>query len=142
MDMRVAAYAVITDDDGRVLLAHWNDPTYGAWTLPGGGLDDGEDPVDAARREVAEETGYDAEIGAVLGVDSQLIPAAHRLHNPERGPIHALRIVYRARITGGELRFEQDGSTDKAGWFRIEELADLPHVRLVDVALRLAGLID
>ena len=54
MDMRVAAYAVIVDD-GRLLLAHWIEGRRAAWTMPGGGLEPGEDPERVARREVREE---------------------------------------------------------------------------------------
>ena len=59
MDLRVAAYAVIVDARG-MLLAHWHDGPRAAWTLPGGGLEAGEDPADAVVREVREETGIDA----------------------------------------------------------------------------------
>ena len=55
MDIRVAAYGVITQGD-RILLAHWNESGRSGWTLPGGGIDPGEDPVDAVVREIAEET--------------------------------------------------------------------------------------
>lgn len=46
----------------EVLLAHpggplWRHRDLGAWTIPKGGLHHGEDPLDAARREFAEETG-------------------------------------------------------------------------------------
>jgi 8-oxo-dGTP diphosphatase len=45
---------------GRVLMQH-RSPTAGVganqWSMPGGKIEDGERPVDAARREVAEETG-------------------------------------------------------------------------------------
>ncbi|RZI96194.1 MAG: NUDIX domain-containing protein [Microbacterium sp.] len=140
MDLRVAAYAIVTDDDGRVLLAHWAEGHRSAWTLPGGGLEPGEDPEDAARREVLEETGYRVELDGILGVDSHVVAAKHRVSKGHHQPLHALRIVYRAHVTGGALRNELDGSTDEAGWFTLEAIADLHHVTLVDVGLRLAGL--
>ena len=67
MDLRVAAYAVIVDEDDRLLLAHWNEGRRGAWTMPGGGLEPGEEPERAARREVREETGYRVAIEELLG---------------------------------------------------------------------------
>lgn len=139
MDLRVAAYAVITDDEGRVLLALWHEGRPPAWTMPGGGLEPGEDPADAAVREVREETGFDVVLEELLGIHSYVIPAERRMATPKR-PLQALRIVYRARIVGGELRFEENGSTERAEWFTIDEVHALEHVHLVDVALEMAGL--
>ncbi|HEX5856981.1 MAG TPA: NUDIX domain-containing protein [Microbacterium sp.] len=141
MDMRVAAYAVITDDEGRVLLAHWNEGRRAAWTLPGGGLEPGEDPEVAARREVREETGYRVTVGDLIGIHSRVIPATRRVQEGATEPLHALRIVYRARITGGRLRNEVSGSTDRAEWFTHEQVSTLQRVKLVDVALKMAGLL-
>ena len=138
MDMRVAAYAIIIDSDDRLLLAHWAEGRRAAWTLPGGGLEAGEDPSDAVRREVREETGYRAEIGELLGIHSRVIPARKRLIK-SRSPLHTLRIVYRARITGGRLRHEIGGSTDRAEWFNLSAVPDLQHVHLVDIGLDMAG---
>jgi ADP-ribose pyrophosphatase YjhB (NUDIX family) len=138
MDMRVAAYAIITDDAGRILLAHWNEGRRSAWTLPGGGLEEGEDPERAVRREVREETGYRVVVDELLGIDSRVIPATKRLAETASA-LHTLRIVYRAHITGGRLRNEVGGSTDQAAWFTPEEAAGLRRVRLVDIGRRMAG---
>lgn len=142
MDMRVAAYAIVQDADSRLLLAHWNESGASGWTLPGGGLEAGEDPAHAVRREVREETGYEVKVGQLLGIHSRVIPAHRRFAPGAKVPLHALRVVYRAEITGGALRDEINGSTDRAEWFTLDEVGALPRVTLVGVALRMAGLPD
>lgn len=140
MELRVAAYAVVTDDDGRVLLARWTQGRRVAWTMPGGGLEAGEDPEDAVRREVREETGYTVHVQELLGVHSRVIPAGRRVKKADVA-LHTLRIVYRAKVSGGKLRFEEDGSTDMAGWFTVAAAARLQRVKLVDIALRMGEVI-
>lgn len=140
MDTRVAAYAVITDEQGRLLLAHWNEGRRAAWTMPGGGLEPGEDPEDAVRREVREETGYKVKVSGLLGIHSRVIPAGRRIQADASGPLHAIRIIYRATISGGRLRNEADGSTDRAEWFTLRQVDKLQRVKLVDIALTMAEL--
>lgn len=134
-ELRVAAYAVCVQD-GQLLLARWvaGDGSK-RWTLPGGGMDHGEDPYDTVIREADEETGYAIEPQALLGIDS-----LRRRYPRKLGAVadfHGVRIVYEARITGGELRHERDGSTDLAAWHALDEVAGLDRVGLVDIGLDL-----
>jgi ADP-ribose pyrophosphatase YjhB (NUDIX family) len=136
---RVAAYATCLDGGGRILLARLAPgyPGAGRWTLPGGGLDWGEDPADGVRREVEEETGLrGGTLGPILGVYSR----THR-----RGParrdhsVHVLGIIYRLTGLEGTLCEEVDGSTDTCAWFTLDEARQLPLVPLVEHALDLLG---
>ena len=77
-DTRLAAYALLSDDEGRVLLALWNEEAERLWTLPGGGVDLDETVAEAAVREVREETGYEIELVRMLGVDSFVAPGGAR----------------------------------------------------------------
>jgi 8-oxo-dGTP diphosphatase len=134
--IRPAAYVVCVRE-GRVLLARWTGPRGPQWTLPGGGLDHGEDPRDGAIREVEEETGYTVALDRLLTVDSVHIPEAS-WGRSERIDLQGIRVVYAGHVTGGELRHEVGGSTDRAGWFDLAEVADLPRVSLVDAGLAAA----
>lgn len=131
---RVAAYAVARDEDGRVLLCHIA-PSVGVgdvWTLPGGGLDFGEPPEVAVLRELNEETGYVGELEGLVAVGDRMF---HDVDGTDR--MHAIRILYRVRIVGGDLRDEQDGSTDTCRWFtpseaRVLRLGELARQALDD----------
>jgi 8-oxo-dGTP diphosphatase len=115
VSFRLAAYAVCIED-GRVLLARYVPPEgVSNWTLPGGRVEHGEDPFDAVIREVAEETGCDAVVERLLGVDSRVIPVAG-LRVPGPLPHQNVGIFYRVRITGGQLRPEPDGETAESVW--------------------------
>lgn len=138
-DTRLAAYAVITDGDGRVLLALWNEGSRRQWTLPGGGVELHESVQDGAVREVLEESGYDVALDRLVGVDTYVLPAERRHADTDR-PMKAVRTIFTAHITGGELRPEQDGSTDEARWFTLDEVASLDRVSVVDIGLGFAGL--
>lgn len=133
--LRVAAYAICVRD-GQLLLAR--SPASGGgfeWVLPGGGMEHGEDPYDTVVREVEEETGYLVEPTGLLGLDS-----AHRVFPARFGrdvDHHGVRLVYEARVTGGDLRYEANGSTDMAAWHPLDDVPDLTRVSMVDKGLAL-----
>jgi 8-oxo-dGTP pyrophosphatase MutT (NUDIX family) len=137
---RVAAYAVVTSVRG-VLLTQFNDLTHvpGDWGLPGGGLDDGESPVDGVHREVWEETGQRIELGELLTVQSQ-----HWVGRAPSGVLedfHAVRIVYAAKCPEPTdvVIHDVGGTTSDARWVPVEQLGDY---RLTSSWRRLAALHD
>ncbi len=136
-DTRLAAYAVIRDDTGRVLLALWNEADTPKWTMPGGGVELEETPEDAVVREVREETGYEIALGRLLGVHTFVLPPHVRVNTTDRF-LRSVRVVYEARVVAGELRNEIDGTTDEARWFVESDVPALPQVSLVGIALSLA----
>jgi 8-oxo-dGTP diphosphatase len=137
MSFRLAAYAVCIED-GQVLLARYVPPQGESnWTLPGGRVEHGEDPFDAVIREFAEETGCNAVVERLLGVDSRVIPAAER-RLPGPLPHQNVGIFYQVRITGGQLRPEPDGEVAESVWTPIPGVTHLRRSSLVDVGLALA----
>jgi ADP-ribose pyrophosphatase YjhB (NUDIX family) len=108
---RVAAYAVLRDDSGAVLLTR-NSPRSDfpdLWALPGGGVEHGEHPAEAVLREVREETGLDVRLTGLPRVYSDVTDV--------RGlPLHTVRLVYDAEVTGGDLRPETDGTSDAVAY--------------------------
>src|SRR4051812_43051790 len=128
---RISAYGVIVRD-GRILLVKCSadSDAVGQWTLPGGGIDFGEDPAHAAVREVREETGLDVALDALLTIDSRFIQTDTADH-------HAIRILYSAHVTGGTLAVEIGGSTDAGEWIALDQADELPLLELAKIGISL-----
>lgn len=139
----MGAYAVILRERGglvEILLSRLAPRISRSelWTLPGGGVDHGEDPRDALIREVHEETGLAATIG-----DRARVYSAHMPRAPRDGQLvdaHAIRIVYDGWVApdAPEPRvLEVDGSTMEAAWKPLADVASgaVPVSALVGEAL-------
>lgn len=126
-DTRLAAYAVVVDDERRILLALWNEEAVGRWTLPGGGVELEETVEQATVREVREETGYEVALGRIIGIDNgrRLAGGAPATHSR---PLKSLRVLFEARIMGGALRNAVGDSTDEARWVPLAEVPSLARV--------------
>ena len=130
---RLAAYALIVDDQDRALLAWWNGEGHSApaWSLPGGGIEFEESIRDGLVREVYEETGYHVAPGPLLVDD--FFTARGRSFD---GWLRSQRFVFDATITGGDLgTTEVAGSTDRAEWVPLADLEGQARASIVDVAL-------
>jgi ADP-ribose pyrophosphatase YjhB (NUDIX family) len=116
---------VVCARDGAVLLTRNSAlaPHPDQWGLPGGGVNHGEHPRDAAVRETHEETGLDVEIGELLDVVSVHftgVAPSGRLED-----YHAIGLVYRA-TTSDEREpgvVEVDGTTAHAAWVPLDDIA-------------------
>ncbi|GEP33813.1 hypothetical protein NSZ01_15810 [Nocardioides szechwanensis] len=136
---RVAAYAVILRD-GCILLSRLAPRLSRGelWTLPGGGLDHGEDPREAVVREVYEETGLPVTVGETARTFSLHLPDTWR--HGRRANAHSLRIVYEGWVPVDAPEphvVEVGGSTVDAAWHPVAGVLDgsVPTVSLVREAL-------
>ena len=111
----VGAAVVVFDDDGRLLMVRRgpNATRSGLWSIPAGFVDYGEEIRAAAARELLEETGLVAEIGAVVF-------AASNFHDPAKLTVG---VWFSGTVTGGSLEAGDDA--DDVGWFDLDGLPPL-----------------
>ncbi len=110
--VRVRVAACITDGD-RILLAEHVKHGHRHWLLPGGGVEVGETLVEAAARELFEETGLAVTVGRLVLVCEAIEPRGR----------HLLNMVFAASAPpGGEVRVGRDGVLDDVAWRRRDEL--------------------
>ena len=93
---RLGAYAIILENNKFLLAQKKSGPYKGLWGLPGGGIEFGETPEIALKREIQEEAALDAHQLQLITVLSHLGSYAH-----ERGQyrMHHIGIIYRAATT-------------------------------------------
>ena len=119
----VTAGAVVTDDRGRVLLLKHRFRPGAGWGVPGGFMEEGEQPDEAIRRELREEIG--------LEVEKLKLVTTRAFKKPRQ-----LEIVFRCQAVGNPDQFNFE--IQKAAWFMQNELPNelaADQVNLIKLAL-------
>jgi 8-oxo-dGTP pyrophosphatase MutT (NUDIX family) len=107
---RPAIYGVLIQD-GQVLLVRAPKTFLGVVGFPGGGIELGEAPLDALRREFTEETGLEVEPVRVLW-------ATNQLHRARLNPVQQLIATHwEVRLVGGTLIPQGNGDDVETAFF-------------------------
>jgi 8-oxo-dGTP diphosphatase len=109
----------------RILLVQRGHPPFaGSWALPGGFVDEGEQVLDAAPRELAEETSLELDALELLGI----------YDTPGRDPRGwTVSAVYLARLRT-ELSVAGGDDASDARWFAVDKLPELAFDHAIIVA--------
>ncbi len=128
MRVRVSAYALAIRDN-HVLMTQLAEKCTrgGSWTLPGGGMDHGEQPLETLVREVYEETGLHAAEPELLHAGSY--------SETTYGPYMAVQLVYRVNMSGEPQVQELGGTTADVAWIPLAKLGGMKTVPFVDQVL-------
>jgi len=113
-DPKVSTAVVVEVDGGIVLGRRSIEPGYGLWCLPGGFVNDDEDPAVAAVRECLEEISAAVDVTGLIGV----------FHIPKTDAPSMVGIAYRARLANG-ARIAAGAEMLEVGVFRVESLPPL-----------------
>lgn len=106
---RVSIKAVIFNDDGEVFAVHEGDD----WTLPGGGLDHGEDILTALKRELYEEAFIDSDFESeLIGTESFYVESKDAM---------ALWIIYKLKMSNATFEFEAGEDADEVAFRNPED---------------------
>jgi ADP-ribose pyrophosphatase YjhB (NUDIX family) len=114
--IRIRAACLAVDGQGRVLLVQHRKQGVEYWLLPGGGVEPGETMLQAARRELFEETGLDGDIGRPLVICESI---------DARDGRHIVHVTFAATVRSGTLRPGHDGRLVDAAWMPVAQLGEV-----------------
>jgi len=108
----VTAGAVVCDERGRVLLLRHTLRRGSGWGIPGGFLRAGEQPAEAIRRELREETGLELD-----GVELAFVRTL--------GHVRQVEVIFRCRMRADALAGQAPSfEVDRAAWFEPDALPE------------------
>lgn len=113
----VFAGGCIFNEKGEVLLQRRGD--FGKWGFPGGAVELGETPEQAAIREVKEETGLEVEIRGLIGIYTDC-----DMKYPNGDKAQSICIVYEFQVTGGEVACDEE-ETLELKFFSLDESPEM-----------------
>ena len=115
---------IVLDDENRMLMVCQHHEDRDIWMVPGGGIEEGESSLEAAVREVEEETGLDIEVQKLLWHVEEVSERGQRFVN-----------FFLGEMTGGTLELGEDPEFDaehqvlrEVKFLSKEEIQALEHV--------------
>lgn len=126
-DPKVGVGVLVVQNRRILLVRRAVHPQIGAWSVPAGFLDQGEDPQLTAVRETREETGLDVRI-------TSLVDVYYNAPQPQGGA--SIFILYRAELIGGQLKAGDDA--DRVAFFELDALPRLAFASTQDAIARVS----
>ena len=104
----------VLEKDGKYLLVQEaQEKCYGKWNLPAGQLDPNETIIEAAKREIKEESGLDVELTGVCQIGNR------KLEDDV-----FVSVIFSTKVLGGDIKFDPNEILD-VKWFSYEELLSM-----------------
>ncbi|MFZ5438160.1 MAG: NUDIX domain-containing protein [Patescibacteria group bacterium] len=127
LTFRPAVYGVIIQDHKVLLSKQWD-----GYDFPGGGIELGENTIEALKREVKEETGLEVEVKEVIFADNSFF----KLPFKEKF-VHSIHLYYECEVTGGEISIDYLDENErqyvqKAEWVDLDQFDKIRIYSSVD----------
>lgn len=111
----IAVGAIVVEDDNLLMIRRGTPPSMGAWSVPGGRLDNGELLAEAVVRELAEETGLEGVCGSLIGIVERF-----------DGEHHFVILDYAVTLLDTSVPPTAGGDAAAVAWVPLSEINERP----------------